>query len=91
MNAPTNPDELFAAIQTRLCLAVLAGADKPMAAFKLARDVFATVPALFADFAENLCLQTLEPRAACWALAQDLRDVPGSWDLYTRASELASV
>ena len=91
MNAPTNPDELFAAIQSKLCLAALVREDKPMDAFKLARDVFAKFPALFADFAENLRAETLEPRAACWALAQDLRDVPGSWDLYTRASELASV
>jgi hypothetical protein len=30
-------------------------------------------------------------KAACWSLAQTLREIPGGWDLYERASLMLTV
>jgi hypothetical protein len=86
-----NTESLFAATRSALCLATLAGAPKPMAAFKLAGDVLAFCPALFPDFAEALAANPLDPRAACWDIAELMSDeIPGSWDLVKRAREIAA-
>lgn len=83
-------DELFSAIRSKLCIAALVGAKNPIAAYKLACDVFEQFPAMFPTFAKDLAEDILEPRSVCWSLAENLKDVPGGWDLCTRAKYIAA-
>jgi len=86
-----NTESLFADIRRPLCLAAIAGATKPIAAFKLAGDVLWFCPALFPEFADALAERPLDPRAACWSLASIMSDeIPGSWDLVQRARAIAA-
>ena len=85
-----SPSELFSGIKSALCLATLAGDRRPMAAYTLARDLWEQFPAMFPDFAALLRDEPLSPRGACWSLAAELANVPGSWDLYTRARDIAA-
>ena len=83
-------DALFSRIQSAAWLGVLVGDHRPRLALLLARDVWEQFPAFFPDFAEELAETAAAPHAACWNLAALLADVPGSYDLWKRATELAA-
>lgn len=83
-------DALFAAVSSKLCLAALMRAKNPIASFKLACDLYEQFPAMFPEFAEILAEDILDPRAICWSLSEELKNVPGGWDLYSRAKKIAA-
>ncbi len=88
-NTPMTPETLFASYRSAVCMAALVGNFTPSRALRLAGEVFETAPAFFPEFAEALLDQPLAPQAACWSLAALLSDVPGAWELWTAARDLA--
>lgn len=78
---------LHAAFGKRAALAALLGDTRPVRALRLARLVYDQVPALFPEFAADLVEGDVRP--ACWSLACLVADMPGAWDIWVEARDIA--
>lgn len=78
---------LHDAFGKRAALAVLLGDTRPVRALRLARTLFDQAPALFPEFAVDIVEGDVRP--ACWSLACLVADMPGAWDIWVEARDIA--
>lgn len=83
-------DTLWTKYSKRAMLLVLLGDYRGTHLLRVARLVWDTCPALFPEVASAV-LECDDVRAAAWDIAALVQDVPGAWDIYTKAQEIARV
>ncbi len=88
--APRTPESFHDAFKTRALLGALLGEFGGVHALRLSHLVWEQAPAFFPEFAAACLDEHQGPRTAAWVIAEEAREIPGAWDLYQAARNVAA-